>query len=52
VRTRWTDPRLWRSDLGAAGRLGAEYLKYLVIRGREAVIDLSSGGHAKAPDPA
>lgn len=40
VRTRWTDPRLWRSDLGAATRLGAEYVKYLVIRGREALIDL------------
>ena len=52
VRTRWTDPRLWRSDLGAAARLGAEYLKYLVIRGREAVIDLSSGNHDKAADPA
>jgi uncharacterized SAM-binding protein YcdF (DUF218 family) len=40
VRTRFTDPALWRSDLGAAGRLGAEYVKYLVIRGREALIDL------------
>lgn len=43
VRTRWTDPKLWRSDLGAAGRLGSEYLKYLVIRGREALIDLGRG---------
>jgi uncharacterized SAM-binding protein YcdF (DUF218 family) len=42
VRTRFTDPALWRSDLGAAGRLGAEYVKYLVIRGREALIDLGS----------
>ncbi len=40
VRTRWTDPTLWRSDLGAAARLGAEYVKYLVIRGREALIGL------------
>lgn len=40
VRTRWTDPKLWRSDLSAASRLGAEYVKYLVIRGREALIDL------------
>jgi uncharacterized SAM-binding protein YcdF (DUF218 family) len=38
VRTRWTDPALWRSDVGAALRLGAEYVKYLVIRGREALI--------------
>lgn len=40
VRTRWTDPALWRSDLGAATRLGAEYVKYLVIRAREALIGL------------
>lgn len=40
VRTRWTDPALWRSDLGAALRLAAEYVKYLVIRGREALIGL------------
>jgi uncharacterized SAM-binding protein YcdF (DUF218 family) len=43
VRTRWTDPALWRSDLGAVTRLGAEYVKYLVIRGREALIGLGSG---------
>ncbi len=47
VRTRWTDPALWRSDLGAAGRIGAEYVKYLVIRGREALIGLG-GGDEKA----
>ena len=50
VRTRWTDPALWRSDLGAAGRLGAEYVKYLVIRGREALIDLGRGGEAAKDD--
>jgi uncharacterized SAM-binding protein YcdF (DUF218 family) len=42
VRTRWTDPALWRSDIGAASRIGAEYVKYLVIRGREALIGLGS----------
>lgn len=42
VRTRWTDPALWRSDLTAAGRLGSEYVKYLVIRGREALIGLGA----------
>jgi len=42
VRTRFTDPATWRSDLGAAGRLGGEYVKYLVIRGREALIGLGS----------
>ncbi|MBC7769779.1 MAG: YdcF family protein [Phycisphaerales bacterium] len=46
VRTRWTEPSLWRSDVGAAARLGGEYVKYLVIRGREAVIDLGRGGGA------
>lgn len=51
VRTRWTDPKLWRSDLGAAGRLGAEYVKYLVIRGREALIGLG-GSSEPAPDNA
>lgn len=50
VRTRWTDPELWRSDVGAAGRLGAEYVKYLVIRGREAVIDLGRGHEAAKDD--
>lgn len=44
VRTRWTDPALWRSDVGAATRLGAEYVKYLVIRGREALIGLGGDG--------
>lgn len=46
VRTRWTDPALWRSDMTAAGRLGAEYVKYLVIRGREALIGLGRGERA------
>lgn len=46
VRTRWTDPDVWRTDLVAAGRLGAEYVKYLVIRGREAVINLGRGDEA------
>lgn len=49
VQTRWTDPALWRSDLGAAGRLGAEYVKYLVIRGREALIDLGKDEPDAAP---
>lgn len=43
VRTRWTDPTLWRSDPVAASRIGAEYVKFLVIEGREALIDLGSG---------
>lgn len=48
VRTRWTDPALWRSDLGAASRLGAEYVKYLVIRAREALIGLGGNDAHRA----
>lgn len=48
VRTRWTDPAIWRSDIGAAARLGGEYLKYLVIRGREALLSLGE----EPPEPA
>lgn len=48
VRTRWTDPSLWRRDLGAAGRIGAEYVKYLVICGREALIAGLGGRQDKA----
>lgn len=51
VRTRWTDPALWRSDVGAASRLGAEYVKYLMIRGREALIDLADGKQAADENP-
>lgn len=51
VRTRWTNPSLWRSDLGAAARLGGEYVKYLVIRGREALISLGSSD-TEAENPA
>jgi uncharacterized SAM-binding protein YcdF (DUF218 family) len=52
VRTRWTDPKVWRSDLSAATRLGAEYVKYLVIRGREALIGLGSNEAEPQPDDA
>lgn len=52
VRTRWTDPKVWRSDLSAATRLGAEYVKYLVIRGREALIGLGSNETEPQPDDA
>lgn len=52
VRTRWTDPALWRSDLSAATRLGAEYVKYLVIRGREALIGLSNNDTEATPGDA
>lgn len=52
VRTRWTDPKVWRSDLSAATRLGAEYVKYLVIRGREALIGLGSNSAEPRPENA
>ena len=42
VRTRFTDPALWRSDWPTASRLASEYVKYLVIRGREALISLGT----------
>lgn len=48
VRTRWTDPHVWRSDVLAALRVGGEYVKFLVIRGREALIDMSSGAAGRA----
>jgi uncharacterized SAM-binding protein YcdF (DUF218 family) len=50
VRTRWTDPALWRSDLSAASRIGGEYVKYLIIRGREALIDLGRRDEAPTDD--
>lgn len=49
VRTRWTNPALWRSDLGAASRVGGEYVKYLVIRGREALIGLFRSAAPTSP---
>lgn len=47
VRTRWTDPALWRNDLAAAARIGGEYTKYLVIRGREAMLGLAKNESAQ-----
>jgi uncharacterized SAM-binding protein YcdF (DUF218 family) len=41
VRTRWTEPGRWNHDPNAATRLGAEYMKYLLIRMREGVIGSS-----------
>ncbi len=52
VRTRWTDPALWRRDLGAAGRICAEYVKYLVIRGREELIAALGGRRNTEAAPA
>lgn len=41
VRTKWTDPTIWRNDIAAARRLGSEYLKLLTFRSREALLALS-----------
>jgi uncharacterized SAM-binding protein YcdF (DUF218 family) len=38
VATRWTEPGRWNRDADAAARLGAEYVKYLLIKMREGVI--------------
>ncbi|MBL8551484.1 MAG: YdcF family protein [Hyphomonadaceae bacterium] len=44
VPTRWTQPGRWNNDPRAAARLGAEYVKYLLIRMREGVVATSSEG--------
>lgn len=41
IETRWAQGNLWRNDLGAAARLGGEYVKYLTIRARESLIEMS-----------
>jgi uncharacterized SAM-binding protein YcdF (DUF218 family) len=38
VRTRVTAPRAWQTDIAAAGRLGSEYVKLLVVRARERLL--------------
>ena len=50
VRTRWTDPAIWHSDPDAATKLGAEYLKYLVIVCRESLIKMRTD-HAQKAEP-
>jgi uncharacterized SAM-binding protein YcdF (DUF218 family) len=42
VRTRWTEPGRWNRDPGTFSRLGAEYVKYLLIRMREGVVGASA----------
>ena len=38
----------WRRDMGAATRLGGEYVKYLIVRAREAMLS-SDNGQASTP---
>jgi uncharacterized SAM-binding protein YcdF (DUF218 family) len=46
IATRTATPQVWQSDVGTAGRLGGEYVKYLVIRVREGLLSLDKD---KAP---
>lgn len=48
VETRFAQGDLWRSDVGAASRIGGEYVKYLTIRAREALIDMNKGADESA----
>ncbi|MGE3302376.1 MAG: YdcF family protein [Hyphomonadaceae bacterium] len=49
VSARISKEGVWQNDVGAAGRLGLEYVKYLIIRAREALIALD---RRKAPNVA
>ena len=49
VSTAVTQPGSWQRDISAAGRLAAEYLKYLVIRGREALLLLDEPSPQETP---
>jgi uncharacterized SAM-binding protein YcdF (DUF218 family) len=52
VATRWTEPGRWNRDPHAAARLGAEYVKYLLIRMREGVAGASAKRAAPNTAPA
>jgi len=49
VATHVTRPGSWQRDVGAALRLGSEYVKYLIIRGREALLSLDDPTPAEKP---
>jgi uncharacterized SAM-binding protein YcdF (DUF218 family) len=52
VRSRWSAPQAWRSDLRAAAVIGLEYIKYLVVEAREGLLAIddppAAGGKAGA----
>ncbi len=52
VETRFAEGNAWRSDLGAAARIGGEYVKYLTIRAREALIALAEDDALASEGPA
>lgn len=52
VPTRTTKPGVWGADVGAATRLGGEYVKYLIIRLREALLSLDHRRNKADPRPA
>jgi uncharacterized SAM-binding protein YcdF (DUF218 family) len=49
VSTSVTRPGAWQRDVGAALRLGSEYMKYLVIRGRETLLSLDEPSVSETP---
>jgi uncharacterized SAM-binding protein YcdF (DUF218 family) len=49
VSTAVTAPGSWQRDIGAALRLAGEYVKYLVIRGRETLLSLDEPAPAEPP---
>jgi uncharacterized SAM-binding protein YcdF (DUF218 family) len=52
VKTRWTRGDRWRTDAHAARLIGGEYVKYLTIRAREALIALSARAEKENPTKA
>lgn len=49
VTTKFSEPGAWKRDLPTAARIGSEYVKYLVIRARSALLRPST---APVPEPA
>jgi uncharacterized SAM-binding protein YcdF (DUF218 family) len=49
VRTPQSEPGAWQRDLRIASRIGSEYVKYIVIRGREALLGGDADTIERAP---
>lgn len=52
VATRVSAPEVWRSDWKSAGRMASEYLKFLIVRGREALLALDDAPPRAEPPAA
>jgi uncharacterized SAM-binding protein YcdF (DUF218 family) len=50
VPTRFARDELWKRDLRSASRLGSEYVKYLVIRVREGLVNSETGTASQTAD--